>query len=725
VTDPVLTFPLSRIRQIVRDHDKVMDTQRDEMMESKAVYETRWWQNYVMQGQRTGRIAGAYQWDGAEIEVNHLHRMMRTYLSDLFPDASRAVVDSDPLDRGDPQTIQAVLNDWWKKPYGYLTVDHATMMALILPGSGFKIGYDPGTTNPIERVWMRPIPPWELILDRDAPSWEDERFRGHVYQSPIEEVLERYPQLEGKIKGAPRLDFFQQSIASNPSPQSIDGSAASFGEYVRVLEFMNLRDAYVSPGGQVYKGRMEVYVLDQGLDEPVVVAPLPDQDASGRDLPNIEPLILDHEVGYPFRPLSPAKVILPQQAELNKVRTAMARDTRRNARKYVYEEGAFDQDPLDKLNNGVDMQGVSVKPGTRPDQAVYMLPNQPISSDNIMYMRVVESDLSRVSGPSQNAQGQTTDVTKYETQVVQMFAEALLKYHAKLLYGTLARVFRLVQRAIIAAAKDSGDSEDGEEINPISDLSEAAPIDGEPGTDAPPAPAPKPKRPKVHPFVAFKIKDGPVTLDVTEDALNADCPITFVGADSTPINRATMIQFMTGPGYAAYMGLWMATQNGGPEGIISERAMQHIAEMMNLPKDMHPAAMKSALKENEPKAAVKAPKGVMAGPPPPPAAAPPSPQAAISNAINNALMAMRRAAQENPDVAGALGPAAQSLAAAVAAAEAGDMATVAESVSAALEALPEGVVPNVEEILRAIVGEMPAGEAAAPEMEPEVGDATV
>jgi hypothetical protein len=336
-----------------------------------------------------------------------------------------------------------------------------------------------------------------------------------------------------------------------------------------------------------------------------------------------------------------------------------------------------------------------------------------------MYMRVVESDLSRVSGPSQNAQGQTTDVTKYETQVVQMFAEALLKYHAKLLYGTLARVFRLVQRAIIAAAKDSGDSEDGD---PVLNLVEPTPeADGEPA----PAPAPKPKRPKVHPFVAFKIKDGPVTLDVTEDALNADCPITFVGADSTPINRATMIQFMTGPGYAAYMGLWMPTQNGGPEGIISERAMQHIAEMMNLPKDMHPAAMKSALKENEPKAAVKAPKGVMAGPPPPPAAAPPSPQAAISNAINNALTTILRAEQENPDLAGALGPAAQSLAAAVAAAEAGDMATVAESVSAALEALPEGVVPNVEEILRAIVGEMPAGEAAAPEMEPEVGDATV
>ena len=195
MTEPT-TFPLARVLQIVQDHDKAMDDQRDEMTETKAIYETRWWPYYVNMGTRRGTFKN-YQWDGAEIEVNRLRRMIRTYLGALYPRSSRVVCETDPQDRGDAQVTQAALNAWWKKQYAYLTVDHATMMALILPGSGLKIGYDPGKANPIERVWMRPIPPWELILDRDAPSWEDERFRGHVYQSPVEEVVTRY-LLEGR-----------------------------------------------------------------------------------------------------------------------------------------------------------------------------------------------------------------------------------------------------------------------------------------------------------------------------------------------------------------------------------------------------------------------------------------------------------------------------------------------------------------------------------------------
>ncbi len=661
-----ITFPLPRIRQIVLDHDKTMDDQRDEMMEAKAIYETKWWPNYVAQGTRRGIFGkGAYQWDGAEIEVNHLHRMMRTYLSDLFPDASRAVCDPDPEDRGDPQAIQAVLNDWGKKPYVYLTVDHETMMSLIVGGGGWKIGYDPGTGNPIDRVWMRPIPPWELILDRDAPSWEDERYRGHIYQSPVEEVLQRYPQLEGRIKGAPRLDFFQQSIAGNPVP---DPGQTSQGEYVRVLEFLNLRDPYVSETGEVFKGRMEVYVLGCGeaSNTPVVVTPLPFQDASGRDLPN------------------------PQQTELNKVRTAMARDTRRNARKFVYRDGAIEQDQIDMLTNGVDGQGVKVKQDVPIAEAITLLPNQPISSDNITYMKVVEADLNRVTGPSQNAQGQTTDVTKYELMIVQSFAEALLKYHAKLLYGTLSRVFRLVQRAVIAAAQDSGDSEAGDEVDPITDL--AGPDDE---SEPKPVAKVKPARPAVHPFESFTIKSGELKWTVTEDMLNADCPISFVGADNTPINRATMVAFMTGPGLESYMALWDMVQKGGAVGLLAERSMQHIAEAMNLPKDMHPSAMKAQLKKEAPVESAKVPKGVGSV-----RVAPPEPvEMGLADQLSGALVAMAKAVRADPSIRGALQEPAAALQQAVQAAAGDDTAAVAMLVQQALETLPAGVVPEVEAVL--------------------------
>ena len=700
------TFSLARVLQIVTDHDKVMDDLRDEMAETKAIYETKWWEHYVRMGTRKGIFRGGYKWDGAEIEVNRLRRMIRTYLGALYPRSSRVVCEADPRDRGTPQVGQAVLNDWWKKPYGYLTVDHAVMMALILPGAGLKVGYDPGTANPIERVWMRPIPPWELVLDRDAPSWEDERFRGHLYQAPIEEVVARYPQLDGKLKGARRVDYFENtSLTGNPNPNVNLPTQSVPGEYVRVFEFLNLRDSYVSATGEVYKGRLEVYVLDQSDDvsgAPVVVTPLPFQDADGRDLPNIEPLVFDHEVGYPFRALAPAKTVMPQQTELNKVRTAMARDTRRNARKFAYLDGALSQDELDKLTNGIDGQGVKIPPDMPIEKAIRQFDVQPLSADNIRYMQIVEADLDRVSGPSQNAQGQSINTTAYEVQTIQLFAEEEIRYHALLLMGTLARVSRLVQRAVIAAGKDSGDSEGGLEMEPVTDL---GPVEGD---EAAPPPAPRMTktmtRPKVHAFEPFTLKDGEERLTVTEEALNGDFPITFVDADTTPVNRQTMLQFMTGAGLQGYMQLWALAIKGGAEGMLAERAMQHIAEAMNLPKDMHPGAMKAALKREVAEAErvsakKKPPPGVGAALAPSSPATPSTP----ADALASLLERMAAAASENPQIAGALRQPTQALQTAVQAAQDGDTATVARAVSLANDTLPPGVVPDVEAALAQIV----------------------
>jgi hypothetical protein len=726
--DPT-TFPLPRILQIVLNHDKTMDIARDEMAENKAIYETRWWRHYIAQATRMGTVKN-YRWDGAEIEVNRLRRMMRTYLGALYPRASRVVCEADPLDRGDPLAGQASLNAWWKKQYTYLTVDHASLMALTLPGSGLKIGYDPGKANPIERVWMRPIPPWELILDRDAPSWEDERYRGHVYQAPIEEVLERYPQLRDKIKGASRTDFFEETIVGNPVVTAVGAERAPNGEYVRVLEFLNLRDTYMSETGECYKGRLEVYILNQGMDQPVVVTPLPFQDADGRDLPNIEPLIFDHEVGYPFRPIPPARVAIPQCTELNKLRTAMARDTRRNARKWFYKDGAIEQDEIDKYGNGIDGQGIKVKQEIPLDQAVFLAPTQPIAADNFRYTQMVEGDLDRVSGPSQNAQGQAIDTTAHEVQTIQLFTEADIAYHGVLLYGCLARVSRLVQRAILSAGMDVGDSEGGVEDAPVTDLAldpeETEVRVGLESEDPPEVRMTKSMtRPKVHPFEPFMLKVGEDKVEVTAEGLDGDFVITFVNADTTPVNRQTILQFMTGQGLKGYMDLWTLAEKGGAQGLMAERAMQHIAEMLNLPKDMHPAAMKASLKAAEPAKKSEAPKGVAAAMGPrPPVPDPAPPPSGLPDTLANVLMSMRKAVQANPQLAQALQQSAQAVQQAVEAAQAGDMAAVAQAVGAALDALPEGIVPDVAEtlagILQGMSGEVPTEEPGPSELADEV-----
>lgn len=720
-----------RVKRLVIVHDTTWADKRYETELTTGIYETRFWPAYVGWGKAQGFL-NDWNYNGTEIQVNRLRKMVRTYQGALYPTASRATLEADIHGRGDAQVTQAVINACWKKPYAYVTVDHVVQMALTLPCAGFKVGYDPGTANPIERVWIRPIPPWELLIDRDACSWEDERFRGHVYQAPIQEVLERYPALKDKkLIGSPRRDYMTDTRSGGGGGQD-DGSnetirgetgasgvnADSVGMYVRVLEFLNLRDCYVMPDNTVTKGRLEVWVLDQDpsiSSAPVFCGPLPFVDADGRSLPNIEALLFDHEIGYPFRGLAPTKAAIPQQIELNLMRTAAAQDVRRNTRKFKYREGQIAEDEVRKLTNGVDMQGVKIAPDASPD-VIEMIPNQPIPADTMAYMASAERDLDRALGPSQNAQGEAIDTTAREALIIQLYAEEETKFHAKMLYGCLARVSKLLQCAVLLAGQDLGDSEGGGQSGDLlpvgvrepTGMNEAESMNQDMVTDpAADEPAPKPSAPTTahkavepHAFQPFPIMDGDERLTVTADALTGDFTISFVESDITPVNRSTVLQFLLGPGGQRYEQMWQVAQAGGPAGMLAARMMEHTAESMNLPRDMRPKTMLADLKKEE---AAKAPPtpsraraAAHAGPAKGPPAEPPR------SALMEQLAAMVKALETVPGAEETV----SAISALATAAKNGDRAGASAAVQAALQSLPEGAPPEVRANLEALAQQL-------------------
>lgn len=730
-----------RVKQLVSNHDATWADRRYETELTTGIYETKFWPAYVGWGKAQGYF-NDWNYTGTEIQVNRLRKMVRTYQGALYPTASRATLEADILGRGDAQVTQAVINACWKKPYAYVTVDHVVQMALTLPGAGFKIGYDPGTANPIERVWIRPIPPWELLIDRDAPSWEDERFRGHVYQAPIQDVIQRYPKLAGmNLIGTPRRDFMTDTRSGNSGGNGDDSTnstiagetgsdgvnAGSTGLFVRVLEFLNLRDCYVMPDNTSTKGRLEVYILDQGPEisgAPVFCGPLPMVDADGRSLPNIEPLLFDHEIGYPFRGLAPTKAAIPQQIELNMMRTAAAQDVRRNTRKFTFREGAIAEDELRKLTNGVDMQGVKLDP-TAPPDAIQMLPHQAIAADTVAYTAACERDLDRQLGPSQNAQGEAIDTTAREALIIQLYAEEETKFHAKMLYGCLARVSKLLQCAVLLAGQDSGDSEGGDEAGALLPVgtseptayTEADAVNDPVEPEQKVQPAPAPRAPKVQAFQPFPIMDGDDRLTVTAEALTGDFHISFVESDITPVNRQTVLQFLLGPGGQRYEQMWQVAQQPGGQGMLALRMMEHTAEALNLPRDMRPKAMLAEIKKDAEATAPK--KGGKAAQfagkaPPKEQAAPPEPP---RSALLQQLQAIATALQQVPgseDAVAAVGALAK-------AAQAGDRAAATSAVQAALAALPDGTPDDVRANLEALakqLGPVAPAQGGAPTQAP-------
>lgn len=721
-------FTPERVMRVVDEHDRQMRLARDRMGLANAIYLTDFWAWWV--GFQNGRSSTAqWKWNGTEIEVNRLWKEVSTYRAALYPRANRVVCGPDTMGRGDDRAGTAVLNAWWAKRDTHRRVTAAVDMALMFPGCGFKVGYDPGHGSPVERAWCRVVPPWEMVLDRNATDLADERYRGHLYMEPKEDVEARYPRLRGKLKGARRSDFFstsgnvdQPNRTNNPA---VEGESDDDGEFVRVLEFYNLRDAVAGKKGDIYLGRLEVYVLDQPEDiskKPVVTLPLPFADADGRPLPNLEPLIFANEPGFPLRPVAPVSRLLPQMVELNQLRTKMADMVRHDARKGLMRKGALEQDAATKFLNSNDMEFAEVTDPKVPLNEVAMLfPHHPISADFKNHMEIVERDLTRVAGSSPAARGEVTKATAFEVQQVQLFTESDLGFHGLLLNDCLTRVARLAQRAVLGGMHDRGDSEGGHDA-PGTQYAAVGAVPGDvkvgDGEDDKPAagavdPEPVPPKDESAPAVSpqgFTMRDRDQTVEITVEGLDADFEITFVEGGRTPLSDQTMLQFLTGPGVQQYMALFQVVLKGGPEAVLAKATMAHLAERADLPRDMHPDELLAAVKKLPPPPAPSpAPAPVAEAPPeaalpPPGAAEAPAPtggQAVLLDTLKQVYEALAAVAATSPEAKAAVTPAGRAVMAAAQAANAGDVegvgAAVVSALDAASSAAPDALPPEAAE----------------------------
>ena len=139
-------------------------------------------------------------------------------------------------------------------------------MALLFPGAGAKVGVEEGSGPPMRRVWSRAFPWWELVLDWDVSDPADERFRGHRYWMPVEDAEAKWGL--DKLQGQARADFLGDTGRPNGEGDSAPPLGKDDdGEFVEMMEFVNLRDSFKGRGGVTYKGRQEVYVLGQDRKE--------------------------------------------------------------------------------------------------------------------------------------------------------------------------------------------------------------------------------------------------------------------------------------------------------------------------------------------------------------------------------------------------------------------------------------------------------------------------
>ena len=638
-------LPPEFIKQHLLAHDKRMRDGRNDWALAKACYTTNYWKHIRTTGQ--GNKKDYSKKTDIDVEVNRLWGIIGSYLSALYPRASRAVVTPDPAGRGDASKAEIALNRWLSSNRIHTRVMTSLRQAVLYPGCGAKIGYYPGRGNPLDRVWMRVIPWWEMLLDSDVGDAEDERFRGHLYYRPRIEVEQEYGLQN--LTGTSRDDFLEGSASlndrskrKNQRQKQADSDNSAF---VRVLELCNMRDVWKDPQNPdiIYEGRLEIYVLGQGKlsEKPIWMGPLPFAGVDGDPLPHIVPLIFNHEPEFPLRGLSHSARVLPQLRELNSYRSFMAMATRKDTRQYITRKGTFGADELTDLTEGND--GLILQLDADYDKplgdAIVPIANSPISGNIDQYMAIVSEDLERNIGMSPAARGIVTKATAFEVQAVQQYTESDFGLHASIKDEWLVQLLSVVLRALISCMQDLGDSagayedqevalaevgalsigeskdddadgdqsvSESDENEEDSDGDEQAKVADEQYEDAEQEPFVEEdsiegiKEDEYEPgkIEAEKLvlRDRREFVEVMVEDLDAAFDISFIEGGGAPMDEVAKQQNLLGL-LEPFTMLWGAVNEGGPNATMARAYMKAIVEKFDLPKDLHPDELEAKASE--------------------------------------------------------------------------------------------------------------------------------
>ena len=674
-------LPPKFILEHLKAHDSKMSALQPEMGLVKASYLTKFWRH--VEGQER---TGSYNISRLDqIEVNRIKPAISGYLSALYPRRIEVIMAPSPYTTGDHTKAEMVVNDWLNTPKMRNRILSASRQALLYKGSGCKIGYDPAGEG-LERVWMRVVPYWELLLDKDVHDVDDMRFIGHVSYRPKKEIVDEYGLDEEDISGQMRSDYLQDKHLDTRGANKDSIASSDNDAFVRVLEFCNLVDDFIDSDGTRYKGRLEIYLLNEDNEDeptPIYMGALPLVSPRGnKALPHICPLIFEHEPEFPLRGLAYADQLMPQQKELNALRSFTSIASRRDSRIYLARKGALDADAFADLRSGEDGLIIEVDEQFAGNLRDVVIPLQhgPLSSNIMNAMQIAENDIEKQVTLSPAALGMVTNATAEEVRAVERHTESEFGRHAEMRDMWLLDIVTRCLAAHVASMYDTGDSEGAEEhvdaegvekeelqesdeenveelqeskseeeYNPhmmydkesgekefadTEDEHEQLKSEGwDHGDDDEETVQPERKEEETQRVeeqkLMLKTPDGEF-IEVSGEDLDSDFDIGFAESGRSPATEAEMRQNLTGL-MDRILALYDVMSQGGHMSVLAEQLLYSLHDRFQLPPNLHPDYLRSQMVEKgipSPEDLPPAPpEGEMPpeeGAPPPEAGAPPA-----------------------------------------------------------------------------------------------------
>ncbi len=400
---PTKKEKVALIRAACKEHNDKWDTAQPTLAKLRNAYLCKFWEGE--------------NWDNTNIrvEVADAYAYVEGFIASLFSSHPAIEAEADIQEDGDAELVKEITNRFLYNTQ--VQFESASRMALIYPCAFFKLAPREGDNLKIvDKIEVRAVPAWEVIVDTEANSWESQRFVAHSYYLPVSEARKKWGNK--KFSTTSKLDFFDD--VTGTANESGDDSLPDDFQFIQLVEFydfLNDRLYFYSPN----------WGNGQELLEDTVI---PVRAFDDSPLSTIVPLYYSRVPEKPLEGVSTLARVYDQVFEKNILRSFWANAVRRDSRQFLYKEGAIDEEALTQITAGVDGAFIPVDAETLSG-IIAEVPVTPLSSNFSNYLAAIENDLAKGSVMAPFTRGETSKATATEISALAHYTSSEIGRLAK------------------------------------------------------------------------------------------------------------------------------------------------------------------------------------------------------------------------------------------------------------------------------------------------------
>lgn len=369
------------VRHILDAHDSYWEDKRQEMYRYKSVYETDFWDKERL------------DYDSSIlIQTSDGYGYIEGYIASLFSRNPGVVVKSGPRGLGDPKKAAVLANNFLVKYRSCL--EDVSRLALIYPMAFIKM-YPKNHPDVYQRIAMTSVVPWQIILDRDAKHYEDQRFIGHKYYLTLPEAIQNFGNKQ--YEPIKKASYFKRNEKEDKSYPKDDIDDDQMFQYIEVVELYDLVN------GNLFFWSPQYSDGDKFLEKDVI----PFMDMNGKPIVPIIPLYFNRCPDAPIEGYSAMKRVYDQLYETNLIRTFQANGVRKASRQYIVKRGVFDEESMAQVTSGVDGLFVEIDDDDLSG-SIIPLPQNSTPPELQVYYKQVQEDKDKGSILAPFTRGEST-----------------------------------------------------------------------------------------------------------------------------------------------------------------------------------------------------------------------------------------------------------------------------------------------------------------------------